>query len=103
MRQLRWIIARWYMIILVATIIIIDIILILIGDVVVVFLHISIILVTTIIHLIIIVGLMFGDVQFYIKIPLPISIQFLLIFSMFFMCVFKKCYSILENDINSMS
>ena len=32
MRQLRWIIARWYMIILVATIIIIDAILILIGD-----------------------------------------------------------------------
>ena len=62
MRQLRWIIAR-YMIILVATIIIkIDIILILIGDVVVVFLHISIILVTTIIHLIIIVVVMFGDV-----------------------------------------
>ena len=103
MRQLRWIIARWYMIILVATIITIDVILILIGDVVVVFLHISILLVTTIIHLIIIVVLMFGDVQFYIKIPLPISIQFFLIFSMFFMCVFKKCYSRLENDINSMS
>ena len=46
---------------------------------------------------------MFGDVQFYIKIPLPISIQFFLIFPMFFMCVFKKCYSRLENDINSMS